>query len=159
MSVLVNLLLTVAQLIVGWFAHSQSLIAHGLHSFSDLLSDFLPDKAGKRFFERCRTEWMRFAGYDQSALATEAGIGFVARKASCEYLRPARLDDELTIALEVEKLSDSRRQTRRPVSPALSGSDGSRDRDPPCGTGAERLVAGAGAGAAIDCCASGHSLS
>lgn len=58
-----------------------------------------------RFFERCRTEWMRFAGYDQSALATEAGIGFVARKASCEYLRPARLDDELTIALEVEKLT------------------------------------------------------
>lgn len=40
-SVVLNLLLTVAQLIVGWIAHSQSLIAHGLHSFSDLLSDFL----------------------------------------------------------------------------------------------------------------------
>jgi len=40
-SVAVNFLLTVAQLIVGWVAHSQSLIAHGLHSFSDLLSDFL----------------------------------------------------------------------------------------------------------------------
>lgn len=40
-SVLVNLALTVAQLIVGWLAHSQSLVAHGLHSFSDLLSDFL----------------------------------------------------------------------------------------------------------------------
>lgn len=40
-SVVVNLVLTVAQLLVGWFAHSQSLIAHGLHSFSDLLSDFL----------------------------------------------------------------------------------------------------------------------
>lgn len=40
-SVAVNLLLTVAQLFVGWIAHSQSLIAHGLHSFSDLLSDFL----------------------------------------------------------------------------------------------------------------------
>lgn len=40
-SVVVNLLLTLAQLIVGWLAHSQSLIAHGLHSFSDLLSDFL----------------------------------------------------------------------------------------------------------------------
>jgi acyl-CoA thioester hydrolase len=48
-----------------------------------------------KFFERCRTEWMRFAGHDQSQLATEAGIGFVARKASCEYLKPARLDDEL----------------------------------------------------------------
>jgi cation diffusion facilitator family transporter len=31
----------VIQIIVGWLAHSQSLIAHGLHSFSDLLSDFL----------------------------------------------------------------------------------------------------------------------
>jgi divalent metal cation (Fe/Co/Zn/Cd) transporter len=40
-SVVVNLLLTIVQLIVGWTAHSQSLIAHGLHSFSDLLSDFL----------------------------------------------------------------------------------------------------------------------
>lgn len=40
-SVAVNLVMTVAQLIVGWLAHSQSLVAHGLHSFSDLLSDFL----------------------------------------------------------------------------------------------------------------------
>ena len=30
-----------SQLIIGWLAHSQSLVAHGLHSFSDLLSDFL----------------------------------------------------------------------------------------------------------------------
>ena len=40
-SVAVNLLMTIAQLIVGWLANSQSLVAHGLHSFSDLLSDFL----------------------------------------------------------------------------------------------------------------------
>lgn len=40
-SVVVNLVMTIAQIIVGWLAHSQSLIAHGLHSFSDLLSDFL----------------------------------------------------------------------------------------------------------------------
>ena len=33
--------MTIAQIVVGWLAHSQSLIAHGLHSFSDLLSDFL----------------------------------------------------------------------------------------------------------------------
>ena len=58
-----------------------------------------------KFFERCRTEWMRFAGHDQSQLATDAGIGFVARKASCEYLKPARLDDELSVGLEVEKLT------------------------------------------------------
>lgn len=40
-SVAVNLAMTVLQLVVGWLAHSQSLVAHGLHSFSDLLSDFL----------------------------------------------------------------------------------------------------------------------
>lgn len=40
-SVVVNLVMTVAQLVIGWLAHSQSLVAHGLHSFSDLLSDFL----------------------------------------------------------------------------------------------------------------------
>ena len=40
-SVVVNLVMTVVQLVVGWLAHSQSLVAHGLHSFSDLLSDFL----------------------------------------------------------------------------------------------------------------------
>lgn len=40
-SVAVNLVMTVAQILFGWLAHSQSLIAHGLHSFSDLLSDFL----------------------------------------------------------------------------------------------------------------------
>lgn len=40
-SVAVNLVMTVAQIIIGWLAHSQSLVAHGVHSFSDLLSDFL----------------------------------------------------------------------------------------------------------------------
>src|SRR5574343_783415 len=40
-SVGVNLAMTVLQLIIGWLGHSQSLVAHGLHSFSDLMSDFL----------------------------------------------------------------------------------------------------------------------
>lgn len=58
-----------------------------------------------RFFERCRTEWMRSAGYGQAQLLSEHGIGFVARKATCDYLKPARLDDEITIGLEVERLT------------------------------------------------------
>ena len=40
-SVGINLLLTVLQLVVGYFGRSQALIADGLHSLSDLLSDFL----------------------------------------------------------------------------------------------------------------------
>lgn len=40
-SVLVNVLLTAAQVVAGIVAHSQGLIADGLHSLSDLICDFL----------------------------------------------------------------------------------------------------------------------
>lgn len=40
-SVVVNVILGVLQVIVGFFAHSSALIADGIHSFSDLLSDFV----------------------------------------------------------------------------------------------------------------------
>ena len=40
-SVVVNLLLTAAQVLAGIVAHSQGLIADGLHSLSDLVCDFL----------------------------------------------------------------------------------------------------------------------
>ena len=37
----VNIGLSILQIIVGWFAHSHSLLVDGFHSLSDLLSDFL----------------------------------------------------------------------------------------------------------------------
>ncbi len=37
----VNIALSVAQITVGWLAHSHSLLVDGFHSFSDLLSDLL----------------------------------------------------------------------------------------------------------------------
>lgn len=40
-SVVVNIVLTAVQLVVGVFSHSQALIADGIHSLSDLLSDFV----------------------------------------------------------------------------------------------------------------------
>ncbi|MFZ5523475.1 MAG: cation diffusion facilitator family transporter [Pseudomonadota bacterium] len=40
-SILINLLLTFLQVVGGFFAHSQALMADGLHSLSDLLSDVL----------------------------------------------------------------------------------------------------------------------
>jgi len=40
-SVWVNLVLTVLQIVVGFFGRSQALIADGLHSLSDLIADFL----------------------------------------------------------------------------------------------------------------------
>lgn len=40
-SVVVNLVLTIAQIVVGVFARSQALIADGIHSLSDLVADFV----------------------------------------------------------------------------------------------------------------------
>ncbi|MGC4062358.1 MAG: cation diffusion facilitator family transporter [Aquabacterium sp.] len=40
-SVLVNLVLTAVQMVVGVLAHSQALIADGIHSLSDLIADFV----------------------------------------------------------------------------------------------------------------------
>ncbi len=40
-SIWINVLLTVLQLVIGFFGRSQALMADGLHSLSDLLSDFM----------------------------------------------------------------------------------------------------------------------
>ncbi len=60
-----------------------------------------------KFLERCRTEWLRSIGHEQGDLLRDAGIAFVVRSVSLEYLKPARLDDLLTVSLEVEKISRS----------------------------------------------------
>jgi acyl-CoA thioester hydrolase len=50
-----------------------------------------------RFLERGRTEWLRALGVEQSALARETGLAFAVRSLAIEYLRPARLDDQLAV--------------------------------------------------------------
>jgi acyl-CoA thioester hydrolase len=57
-----------------------------------------------KFFERARTEWLRAAGVDQQALIERDGAAFVVKHASIDYHAPARLDDELTLTLSIEKL-------------------------------------------------------
>lgn len=50
-----------------------------------------------KFAERGRTELLRALGIDQGALRAETGIAFAVRRCTCEYLRPARLDDALVV--------------------------------------------------------------
>ncbi|HXY05605.1 MAG TPA: tol-pal system-associated acyl-CoA thioesterase [Burkholderiaceae bacterium] len=50
-----------------------------------------------RFFERCRTEWMRALGFGQRELSQRDGVLFVVAGAELQFLRSAVLDDELTI--------------------------------------------------------------
>ena len=54
-----------------------------------------------RYFERARTEWLRRLGVDHQRLAHEEGLQFVVRRAEIDFLRGARLDDELSITVEL----------------------------------------------------------
>lgn len=56
-----------------------------------------------RFLERGRTELLRALGHDQNALMKE-GIAFAVRSASVEFLKPAKLDDLLTIETTIASL-------------------------------------------------------
>lgn len=53
-----------------------------------------------RYFERARTEWLRSLGVDHQRLARGDGLQFVVRRAEIDFLRGARLDDELNITVE-----------------------------------------------------------
>ncbi len=57
-----------------------------------------------RFFERARTEWLRQLGFGQQEVMQTQGIAFAARSAQIEYLKPARLDDMLTIVSSISEL-------------------------------------------------------
>ena len=56
-----------------------------------------------RFLERGRTELLRALGHDQNALMKE-GIAFAVRSASAEFLKPAKLDDLLTVETGIAAL-------------------------------------------------------
>lgn len=60
-----------------------------------------------KFLERCRSEWLRSIGHDQTDLLRDPGIAFVVRSINLEFLKPARLDDLLTVSLDVEKITRS----------------------------------------------------
>lgn len=50
-----------------------------------------------KYFERCRTEWLRLLGFNQREMAARERLQFVVVDLSVQYHRPARLDDALTI--------------------------------------------------------------
>jgi len=55
-----------------------------------------------RFMERARTEWLRAQGIDQVALREASSLGFVVRDMQLDFLRPARLNDELLVSVAVK---------------------------------------------------------
>ena len=61
-----------------------------------------------KYMERARTEWLRALGFDMSALARLHRCHFVAQRAEIDYLRPARLDDQLVATVALQRAGHAR---------------------------------------------------
>ena len=60
------------------------------------------------FMERARTEWLRTYGYSNAGLMKELGVVFVVRSLKLDYLRPALLDDILSVTAQIRDIGRSR---------------------------------------------------
>ncbi len=49
------------------------------------------------YLERARTEWLRALGFSQSRLKQEESLVFTVVGMTLEFLKPARLDDQLNV--------------------------------------------------------------
>jgi len=56
-----------------------------------------------KFMERARTEWLRTFGYQHYTLAEENYL-FVVQSANVRYVTPARIDDQLQVEVQLQKL-------------------------------------------------------
>ena len=56
------------------------------------------------FLERARMEWMRARGFDARELASRFRLVFIVRQLQIAYMKPALLDDLVTVSAAVEKM-------------------------------------------------------
>lgn len=84
-----------------------------MHSFSIPLRVYIEDTdAGGivyyvnylKYMERSRTEFLRSLGYDKPAIL-DGGLLLVVHAAQINYRRSARLDDQLQVSAQIEKLA------------------------------------------------------
>lgn len=60
-----------------------------------------------KFAERARTEALRALGIGQQQLLDENGVAFVVRACNVRFLKPARLDDHLTIETRLHDIGNA----------------------------------------------------
>lgn len=60
-----------------------------------------------KYAERGRTELLRAAGLENRAILMEDGLLFVVRRVEADYLKPARLDDLLTVKTGVKAINNA----------------------------------------------------
>ncbi|MCF6203084.1 MAG: tol-pal system-associated acyl-CoA thioesterase [Methylococcaceae bacterium] len=54
-----------------------------------------------KFFERARTEMLRYSGFEQDQLITEQRLIFVVRSVQVDYLKPACFNDSLLVNTKI----------------------------------------------------------
>jgi len=68
-----------------------------------------------KFMERCRTEWLRAMGIDQSRLLAERHLQFVVVNVTVDFLRPAVLHDEILVTAELQRLGGATIQFKQTI--------------------------------------------
>jgi acyl-CoA thioester hydrolase len=71
-----------------------------------------------KYFERARTEWLRALGVSQQQMRAEQRLLFVVTDTHVRFVKPARLDDELTVTV---RLASAARATLSLTQAALRG--------------------------------------
>ncbi|MFQ5757607.1 MAG: tol-pal system-associated acyl-CoA thioesterase [Acidiferrobacterales bacterium] len=56
-----------------------------------------------KFMERARTEWLRGLGFEQDAIATQAGVIFAVRAVKVEFLKAGRFNDLLRATVSMTR--------------------------------------------------------
>jgi acyl-CoA thioester hydrolase len=61
-----------------------------------------------KFLERARTEWLRHLGFDHQALARSHRVQLVVTALAIDFLKAARLDDNVAVSVRLESLGKVR---------------------------------------------------
>ena len=61
-----------------------------------------------KFLERARTEWLRHLGFDHQGLARNHRASLVVTSISCDFMKSARLDDNVAVSVHLESLGKVR---------------------------------------------------
>ncbi|MEW5058367.1 tol-pal system-associated acyl-CoA thioesterase [Cycloclasticus sp. 46_120_T64] len=57
-----------------------------------------------KYLERARTEFLREKGFEQDQLIEQQAVAFAVRSVQMDYIKPAKFNDELIVATQVQQL-------------------------------------------------------
>ena len=67
------------------------------------------------FMERCRTDWLRELGVNQHELRQQQQLQFAVTNVTVKFLKPAVLDDEITVTAELARLRGATIEFRQAI--------------------------------------------